>query len=177
MSEICHVDSDLPVLLTTVLTSLSVFIGVVVVLCGSKSAYEKAVAKSMSITVNNSSTTNISAGQFLKFLPKEIYRKKSCYFPIATHIGDQATDIAIIAEFYFIYQQESLGNNNENCNGINGLSLFILSVLAFSFYRIISSIWVYASTTGSTSNKLFHAMLQLLDLKNISCIIHKFYNR
>lgn len=106
---------------------------------------------------------------FCKFLPNEIYKKKQCYLPCATHLIDQATDIAVIFEFYQLYQFENIPNPNDtinDCANVDGLSLLILSIISFIFYRIISSIWIYNITQSK-----FHTFLQLLDVK----IYHALY--
>ena len=165
-------DAGLPTIISILLTSTSIFIGVIVIILGSRSAYERALAKMQQKqhnATNSSIDSRIPVTSFLKYLPIEIYRKKSCYFPIATHIIDQATDIGTIAHFYYIYQRERDGYID--CSGISPFSLFILSVLAFTFYRIVSSIWVYTITCGGIKNKRFHAILQLFDLK----IFHAIY--
>ena len=97
--------------------------------------------------------------KLIQYIPREIWNKKRCYFGSITHIIDQATDIAVIYEFYLIYDFESSSKEN-NCPNINGLSLFVLSLGSFLLYRIISSIWVFFITKS-----LFHTLLQLLDLK------------
>ena len=122
---------------------------------------------------NNNNNTNENATKsyvlkgFCYFLPYEINCNKRCYFPCATHIIDQATDIAVIYEFWQIFRYENRNNGNEmDCKGINGDYLFILSLCSFFLYRIVSSIWVYIS-----SRSLFHTLLQFFDLK----IFHALY--
>ena len=97
--------------------------------------------------------------KFLKYIPKEIWNKRRCYFPFATHLVDQATDIGVIIKFYQISEYES--ENNVNCPNINGTNLFCLSLTAFIFYRVVSCIWIYNITKG----KKFDTFLQLFDLK------------
>ena len=106
---------------------------------------------------------------FCKYLPKEIMRKKSCYFPCVTHLVDQATDFAVIFEFYQLYVFESIPNPNgtkNDCSGVDAHQLLILSCIAFMFYRIISCIWILNITRS-----LFHTLLQFFDLK----IYHALY--
>ena len=99
--------------------------------------------------------------KFCYFLPLEILRKKRCYFPIATHIIDQATDIAVIVEFGQLhFEQDYI------CNDIDTLALFILSVIAFLLYRIVSAFWVYLATKSC-----LNTFIQILDLK----IFHALY--
>ena len=107
--------------------------------------------------------------KFCKYLPFEIWNKKSCYFPCITHLIDQATDIAVIFEFYQLYVFESIPNPNgtrNDCSGVNSGELLVLSCIAFVFYRIISCIWVYNIT-----HSMSHTFLQFLDLK----IYHALY--
>ena len=96
---------------------------------------------------------------FSDFICKEIWNKKRCYFPFVAQIIDQATDIAVIIQFYQIYKFEK--ENNYDCKGINGGYLFWLSLTAFFLYRIVSCIWVYIITDGKKLDTLF----QLFDLK------------
>ena len=109
--------------------------------------------------------TNVNIGKFkcLKWfctsLPKAILARKRCYLPVITHTIDQATDIGVIIQFYQIYKYEN--DNNVDCNRINGGYLFFNSIFAFSFYRIISSIWIYNLTGG----KIIDTILQIFDLK------------
>ena len=103
--------------------------------------------------------------RFMRYLPKKVWQKKKCYFPFATHIIDQVTDLSVIIEFYLITEYEHDSNSND-CKGINSLSLLILSIIAFILYRIISSIWVY-----NMSKSWKHLILQILDLK----IFHALY--
>ena len=154
--DICQAYGDLPAMALVAFISLSAVVGTMVIISSATVAYKKAIARNMAKHRN-------SVKRFICFLPTEIYHKKSCYFPLATHIIDQATDIAIIIEFYLIHKAEI--DKNADCTGINGLSLFILSLIAFCFYRIISSIWVYTITHGNYKIKLFHVTLQMLDLK------------
>ena len=97
--------------------------------------------------------------QFLRYLPKEMWSKKRCYFPFITHIIDQASDIAVIIQFYQIYIFEK--NNNYNCKHINGANLFFLSLASFFLYKIVSCIWIYKITDG----KIFDTFIQFFDLK------------
>ena len=86
-----------------------------------------------------------------------------------THLIDQATDIAVILEFYQLYVFENTTNPNgtkNDCGGVNAQQLFILTCIAFVFYRIISCIWIYNITRS-----LFHTLLQFFDLK----IYHALY--
>ena len=107
--------------------------------------------------------------KFCKYLPKEIMRKKRCYFPCITHLIDQSTDIAVIFEFYQLYVFENIPNSNgtkNDCSGVNAEQLLILSCIAFMFYRFISCVWIYNITRS-----IFHTLLQFFDLK----IYHALY--
>ena len=111
---------------------------------------------------------------FFVFMPQEIWKKKKCYFPIATHIIDQATDIAVIFEFGQLYfnsnsnddSDSDSDDNSIDCGDVDMKGLFILSCFAFVFYRIISSFWVYITTKS-----IYDALLQIFDLK----IFHALY--
>ena len=110
---------------------------------------------------------------FLCYLPKEIWNKRRCYFPFATHLIDQATDIGVIIKFYQISQYEN-SDNDIDCPNINGTNLFYLSLSAFIFYRIVSCIWIYSVTNG----KIIDTILQIFDLKlyhalYINFVLHK----
>ena len=107
--------------------------------------------------------------KFSRYLPSEVMKKKSCYFPCVTHLIDQATDIAVIFEFYQLYEFENIENPNgtkNDCSGVDALQLLVLSCIAFVFYRVISCIWIY----NITRSKL-HTLLQFFDLK----IYHALY--
>ena len=109
---------------------------------------------------------------FMKFLPKEILSKKKCYFPIITQIIDEATDIAVVIQFYKIYEYET--KYNQNCPSVSGKFLFFLSLSSLMLYRIVSCIWVYNVTGG----KWFDTSLQFFDLKlyhalYINFLLHK----
>ena len=95
--------------------------------------------------------------QFIKYLPKEIWKKKRCYFPFITHIIDQATDIAVIIKFYQISNNDIKCGNNNN-NNTSGEELFFASLFFFVFYKIISCIWIYIVTGG----KILDSLLQLI---------------
>ena len=117
----------------------------------------------------NQPTTEAVLYSFCKYLPKEIMKKKSCYFPCITHLIDQSTDVAVIFEFYQLYVFESIPNPNgtkNDCGGVNAEQLLIISCVAFLFYRIISCIWIYNITRS-----IFHTILQFFDLK----IYHALY--
>ena len=119
--------------------------------------------------VNSQPTTQQTFCKFCEYLPKEILKKKSCYFPCITHLVDQSTDIAVIFEFYQLYVFESIPNPNgtkNDCSGVDALQLLILSCIAFVFYRIISCIWIY-----NIARSPFHTLLQFFDLK----IYHALY--
>ena len=84
--------------------------------------------------------------------------KKSCYFPFLTHIFDQATDIGVIVEFYYLWQKEEK-HGGDVCSGVSGFFMFFLSIAAFFLYRIVSSVLIFNRTKS-----LFRAILQFFDL-------------
>ena len=171
MTNGCVQESQLPTIVSISLTSLSLLIGIIVVFAGAVTAYERAKGKQLTklisignvnpdIDINNNQLKQSKVlKKWIEYIPREIWNKKRCYFPCITHIIDQATDIAVIIEFYQISRYESKSNEND-CKEINGAILFLLSLSSFLFYRIVSSIWMYKS-----SNSLYHTVLQFFDLK------------
>lgn len=76
------------------------------------------------------------------------------------HIVDQMTDVGVIVSFYLLYIKESNPQyGSMYCETINPLSLFILSVMAFFFYRFASAVAIYAQTKSWQQ-----FVLQLFDL-------------
>ena len=96
----------------------------------------------------------------IKILFHSTRKKKSCYFPIVSHIFDQITDVAVICEFYVLSTFESKYNTNrfDYCGGVNTLYLFIASIVCLLCYRTISSVIIYQNT----NHDIFRVVTQFL---------------
>ena len=103
MTRTCRVKNQLP------LIGLSGVVGVAVAICGA-AAYRRLKEKQHATNVRlreisrmgqNDSTDDGDNSHSTH--NKEMWKKKKCFFPIATHIIDQATDIAIILQFAQLY--------------------------------------------------------------------------
>ena len=152
----CLLDTDLPQIISVIMIALFGTTAVVVVISGVCAAYKRGLEQMH----HGNSKFDL---KFCHFLPIEIWKKKSCYLPCVTHLIDQATDIAVIFEFYELYQFENIPNPNgtkNDCSGVDGAQLLLLSCFALIFYRVVSCIWIYRITKS-----LFHTSLQFLDLK------------
>ena len=110
--------------------------------------------------VNRRVYASFCSGKVLKLLIRDIWNKRKCYLPLITHFVDQMTDIGVILNFYFIYQNELKFGASEYCPEINGLYLFIASIFAFLFYRLVSSIIIFQQT-----KKVSRFFLQLFDFE------------
>eukprot|EP01083_Nonionella_stella_P215162 774642_1 len=97
---------------------------------------------------------NCKSFQRLKMWMLDIWKRRRCYVPIAAHLFDQITDIAVAIQFYQLAQSDA------DCNDLNIWSLFILTVLSMVVYRAISSFLIYKNTQS-----LRRAILQILDLE------------
>ena len=89
---------------------------------------------------------------------KSVKSKRSCYFPLITHVFDQATDIGVIVEFYQLWQSE-IKYGNDICIDVNGLYLFVLSIGCLFLYRIVSSLLVLYRTKS-----IARGVLQFFDV-------------
>eukprot|EP01084_Bolivina_argentea_P242584 406908_1 len=77
---------------------------------------------------------------------KDVWKRKSVYVPLMSHLSDTATDFAAIVEFYQIASIYSA----TQCGGINMWYLFGLSVTAMLVYRVISSMVIWRITRSCT---------------------------
>ena len=91
---------------------------------------------------------------------KDVWKRRSCYVPLITHIFDQITDIAVAVQFYYLARDKS-ANDYAQCGGLNMWYLFILTILSMLIYRIFSSYLIYQFTHKS----LTHLIFQLLDIE------------
>ena len=83
----------------------------------------------------------------LKSFVKDLRSKKKCFFPVIANIFDQSSDIGFIFGMYGLMIEET--SNNNDCENINALYLFCLSLFFFLFYRVTSAIMVYNGTKNS----------------------------
>ena len=105
--------------------------------------------------------------QFLKLWFHDLWIKRKCYFPILTHIIDQMTDVGIIVAFYLLHVKEEESDlGSDYCEEINPLSLFILSLISFWFYRITTATVIYIQTKS-----WYHVLLQLFDLQLFRALV------
>ena len=107
------------------------------------------------------SVVNVISDKPKKFVGewmKDAWNRKSCLFPLFTHLFDQMTDIGVIAKFYILYENEN--KHQTNCQRFNPLFLFIASIFSFSFYRIVSAVLIYKQT-----KKWYRFWLQMFDLE------------
>ena len=74
-----------------------------------------------------------------KIIFKDLRSKKKCFFPVIATIFDQSSDIGFIFGMYGVMISDS-------CPNVNGLYLFLLSLLFFLFYRVASAIMVFIGT-------------------------------
>eukprot|EP01083_Nonionella_stella_P008905 25796_1 len=87
---------------------------------------------------------------------KDVWKRKSVYVPLMSHLSDTATDFAAIVEFYQIASMYSA----TQCGGINMWYLFGLSVTAMLVYRVISSMVIWRITRSCT-----RVITQFLDIQ------------
>ena len=70
------------------------------------------------------------------------------------------TDVGVIIAFYLLYEKELNKQDSNYCETINPLSLLILSIISFWFYRILSGVAIYIQTRSK-----IRLLLQLFDLE------------
>lgn len=75
---------------------------------------------------------------------KDLWYKRRCYIPLVTHFFDQATDVAVIVEFYNLWQAQAA--DDTICTVIRGRILFALSITLTCGYRFISATLIYRET-------------------------------
>eukprot|EP01083_Nonionella_stella_P064383 167718_1 len=95
---------------------------------------------------------------------KAIYNKRSCYYPVFTHIFDQASDYIVVCEFYFLWQEEEKHGPNY-CNGLDMKAMFFSSILILILYRVLTSIFIFKYTRS-----LVKIILQWFDLEFVFVI-------
>ena len=95
----------------------------------------------------------------LKFWLRDVWNKRKCYLPLLTHLIDQMTDIGVLIELYMLYLKEKR-YGADLCSTINPLFLFVASMIAFLFYRIVSAIVIFKQTKD-----LKRFFYQLFDLE------------
>ena len=98
--------------------------------------------------------------EFVKLWFNDVLQKRKCYLPLLTHTIDQMTDVGVIIAFYLLYQEELNKKDSNYCETINPLSLLILSVISFWFYRILTGVAIYIQTRSK-----IRLLLQLFDLE------------
>ena len=70
----------------------------------------------------------------------------SIYGALLTHIFDQASDIAVVVQFYLIYYANVMCINEITGRNMKLYQFLISSILCLFVYRIISCIWVYTNS-------------------------------
>eukprot|EP01083_Nonionella_stella_P106237 306279_1 len=103
----------------------------------------------------NSKFSSASRFKKLKSWIMDVYKRRRCYLPIITHLGDMVTDIAVIVQFGEIASV----TNKKDC-GVNMYWLLGLSIFALIFYRTLSAFLIYQSTKSLT-----RAIVQWLDFE------------
>eukprot|EP01084_Bolivina_argentea_P137849 242784_1 len=84
---------------------------------------------------------------------KLLWAKKKVYWAMVPHIFDQATDIGVILEYYYLY------NNNIQIGNLKPFWLFCISLSILAIHRFVSTITVYILTKNAKD-----AFLQIFDL-------------
>lgn len=140
--EFCSIDRLIPQELTVGYAALYCLILVIVAIYGFREFY-----------VEKDSDVAICSKEFAKGWLGDVWNKKKCFLPILTHIFDQVTDFGIIYGFGRL-------SMNDNCDDINAFYLFLASVIAFLFYRIVCGIGIVRET-GS----VWRFFVQLFDLE------------
>eukprot|EP01083_Nonionella_stella_P091995 257337_1 len=95
---------------------------------------------------------------------KAIYNKRSCYYPVFTHIFDQASDYIVVGQFYVLWQEEE-EHGTDYCNGLDMKAMFLSSILILISYRVLTSIFIFKYTRS-----LGKIILQWFDLEFVFVI-------
>ena len=88
----------------------------------------------------------------------DVWFRRRCFIPLLTHLIDQVTDVGVILNFWYLSRKQE--KDKSVCQSITVLYLFIGSVFAFIFYRVVSSVAMYNQT-----KKCYRFLFQLLDLE------------
>ena len=105
---------------------------------------------------------------FLKFFII-IWKFRSIYGVFFTVLFDQASDIGVIIQLYYLSKQEEFEGEIDSvdlCESMNVSYLFYLSLFVFLFHRVVSSLLLYQVSQG---NKLL-TFLQIFDLTFIKSL-------
>ena len=105
---------------------------------------------------------------FLKFFIT-IWKFRSIYGIFFTVLFDQASDIGVIIQLYYLSKQEEFEGEIDSvdlCESMNVSYLFYLSLFVFLFHRVVSSLLLYQVSQG---NKLL-TFLQIFDLTFIKSL-------
>eukprot|EP01084_Bolivina_argentea_P146545 256560_1 len=122
--------------------------------------------KSLSLTTVH--TQKRSCMKIIIECAKIVWKKKSIYLALISHIADTSSDIGVIIEFNELRQSKL----NDSAAKINYEVLFYLSVFIIIFYRIISSILFYIF-----SRRMKDALLQFLDVKLFDIVYISWKNK
>ena len=106
-------------------------------------------------------------GRWMKYT----YYYKKCYAATITHFIDQVTDIAVIIEFYNLWQLE-LKNGSDYCPVINGRYLFIASICSLLLYRIVAAISIFRQT-----RQWHRILIQFFDLELFRALYVNYISR
>eukprot|EP01083_Nonionella_stella_P044193 119081_1 len=91
-----------------------------------------------------------------KTVLKSMWKEKSMFTPLVTHLADTASDIGLTVEFYFAAQRQKSGLESSD---IQYETLFYLSITIMCFYRLVTSIVMYYFNRSVSD-----ALLQLMDV-------------
>eukprot|EP01084_Bolivina_argentea_P303168 523355_1 len=100
-------------------------------------------------------TPNITKKKKIQYWILDVYKRRNCYLPIATHLADMITDVAVVIQF----GQLATTVSSDAC-GINMWYLFSLSIFTLVLYRSISSYLIYRETRS-----YFRVIIQWLDFE------------
>ena len=84
----------------------------------------------------------------------------SIYLPLVTHLFDQASDIAVVAQFILIWKADVDCVNEITGDTMKVFQFVIVSMLCLIAYRIMSSIWIY-----TISKRFMRVLFQFFDLE------------
>eukprot|EP01084_Bolivina_argentea_P007956 14893_1 len=165
MSDVCITDSWLPTWVTIVFIMCTFLMLMITSIYSFKSlkghsslSRQSSSSRRATIITTQTATTSwdeLTCSSKLYLWINDVWKRKSVYIPITTHVSDTATDFAAVVEFY----QIASTSTPAEC-GINVWFLFSLSVFALIFYRVISASAIWQIT--QSEKRVF---FQLLDIE------------
>eukprot|EP01084_Bolivina_argentea_P219065 371613_1 len=105
---------------------------------------------------NKNNWENKKFYQKMNLWKDDIWTKRECYLHALPHIFDQCTDVAVVIQFYILYQS----SHTAFCGDLSMSSFFYWSIAVIIVYRLISSIQI-----GLRTYSVSRVFLQLLDLE------------